>query len=138
MSNTRFNDHYVRAISQISAPVFPTDGRGIISLVKHLKAGGVIGIVADVGSRRAPVLKFFGIDAHTPLSAAEWALKYDAEMIPIFGIRQPDGCSFALHVEDPIAPSTAEEMMQRYNDIVEGIVRDKPDQWFWIHNRWKS
>jgi KDO2-lipid IV(A) lauroyltransferase len=83
------------------------------------------------------VLKFFGRDAHTPLSAAEWAVKYDAELIPIFGLRQPDGLSFKLHVADPIAHDAPEVMMQRYNDTVEKIVRDHMDQWFWIHRRWK-
>ncbi|NND21329.1 MAG: lysophospholipid acyltransferase family protein, partial [Silicimonas sp.] len=91
----------------------------------------------DVGSRKAPLLQFFDRPAHTPVSAAEWALKYDAVMIPIFGLRQPDGLSFRIHVADPIPPGTPEAMMQRYNDTVEQIVRQDPDQWFWIHKRWK-
>lgn len=138
MRNRAFNAHYVDAISTIAEPVFPTDARGIAGLVRHLKEGGIIGIVADVGSRKAPLLTFFGQPAHTPVSAAEWALKYDAVLIPIFGLRQPDGLSFRIHVADPIAPGTPEAMMQLYNDTVEEIVRADPDQWFWIHRRWKQ
>lgn len=138
MRNRAFNAHYVDAISTIAEPVFPTDARGIAGLVRHLKEGGIIGIVADVGSRKAPLLTFFGQPAHTPVSAAEWALKYDAVLIPIFGLRQPDGLSFRIHVADPIASGTPEAMMQRYNDTVEEIVRADPDQWFWIHRRWKQ
>ena len=137
MRNEAFNAHYVNAISTIAAPVFPTDARGITSLIKHLKAGGVIGIVADVASTKAPVLRFFDRAAHTPLSSAEWALKYDALLLPVFGIRQADGFTFAILVEKPIPHSTAEEMMQRYNDVVERVAREHPDQWFWIHKRWK-
>ncbi|NND19326.1 MAG: lysophospholipid acyltransferase family protein [Silicimonas sp.] len=137
MGNTAFNAHYLNAIATIAEPVFPTDARGISGLVRMLKDGGVIGIVADVGSRKAPLLQFFDRPAHTPVSAAEWALKYDAVMIPIFGLRQPDGLSFRIHVADPIPPDTPEAMMQRYNDTVEQIVRQDPDQWFWIHKRWK-
>ena len=137
MRNSAFNAHYVRAISTIAAPVFPTDGRGITRLIKHLRDGGVIGIVADVASRKAPVLSFFDRAAHTPLSSAEWALKYDALLVPVFGIRQDDGLSFTIRVEEPIAPGTPEAMMQGYNDVVEALAREMPDQWFWIHKRWK-
>ena len=137
MTNRAFNAHYVAAISAIATPIFPTDGRGIGALVRHLKDGGIVGIVADVASRKAPVLSFFGQPAHTPLSAADWALKYDALMLPLFGIRQPDGISFELLVEAPIPHSTPEQMMQTYNDVVERVIREDPAQWFWVHNRWK-
>ena len=137
MENPAFNAHYLKAISTIAEPVYPTDGRGITSLVRHLKDGGVIGIVADVASTKSPALKFFGKTAHTPLSAAEWAAKYDAEMIPVFGIRNDDGLTFRIHVAEPLARDTPEAMMQAYNDAVEEIVRAHPEQWFWIHRRWK-
>ena len=137
MDNAAFNAHYVKAISTIAEPVFPTTGRGITSLVKHLRAGGVIGVVADVASRKAPLLTFFGKPAHTPLSVAEWALKYDALLVPVFGIRGEDGLTFRLVVETPIAHSTPDAMMQDYNDVVEAVAREYPGQWFWIHRRWK-
>lgn len=138
MSNPLFNAHYVNALSTIAEPIFPTDRRGIINLVRHLKQGGIIGVVADVGSTNSPVLSFFGRSAHTPLSAAEWAIEYGAVMIPIFGLRQSDGLSFRIHVAEPIPCGTSEEMMQHYNDTVEEMVRENLDQWFWIHRRWKG
>ncbi len=137
MTNRAFNAHYVDAISTICTPVFPTDGKGVASLVRHLKGGGIIGIVADVASTKAPLLTFFGKPAHTPLSAAEWAAKYDAVMIPVFGIRQANGLDFEIRVEAPIPHDTPEKMMQAYNDVVERIIREDPAQWFWVHKRWK-
>lgn len=137
MENPLFHQHYLKAITTIAAPVFPTDGKGIASLVRHLKEGGIIGIVADVGSRTAPVLSFFEKPAHTPLSAAEWAIKYDAVMIPVFGLRQPDGLTFRIHVAEAIPNGDPSVMMQSYNDTVEAVVREHPEQWFWVHRRWK-
>ncbi|MEM7753765.1 MAG: lauroyl acyltransferase [Pseudomonadota bacterium] len=137
MKNKRFHAHYLKAISTIAEPVYPTNGRGIASLIKHLRGGGTIGIVADVVSRKAPLLRFFDKPAHTPVSAAEWAVKYDALMVPVFGLRQPDGLTFRLHVADPIPADEPEAMMQVYNDTVEEIVRAHPEQWFWVHRRWK-
>lgn len=138
MANKYFNAHYVDAISAIGKPVYPTRSHGIVSLLRHLRSGGVIGIVADVASRRAPVLDFFGQPAHTPLSAAEWALKFDALLLPVFGIRQDDGLSFRIEVCEPIAHNTPEAMMQSYNDTVEQFARRYPGQWFWLHRRWKG
>lgn len=137
MRNKLFHKHYLKAISTIAEPVYPTDRTGILALIKHLKNGGVIGIVADVGSRKAPLLRFFDKPAHTPISAAEWAVKYDAAMIPVFGLRKPDGLDFRLHVAEPIPLGEPAEMMQAYNDAVEAIIREHPEQWFWVHRRWK-
>lgn len=137
MRNTGFNNHYVEAIEQIASPVYPTTSRGIASLISHLKKGGTIGIVGDIGSTNAPLLSFFGQPAHTPVSAAEWAVKYDALLVPIYGLRQPDGLTFKIIADAPIPHGDPEEMMQAYNDSVEAITRAHMDQWFWIHKRWK-
>ncbi len=137
MRNSIFNDHYVKAVEHIASPVFPTTGRGIAGLIGHLKGGGTVGIVGDIGATGAPLLKFFGHPAHTPVSAADWALKYDALLVPIYGLRQDDGLSFRIFADAPIEPSDPETMMQTYNDSVEAITRAHMDQWFWIHKRWK-
>jgi KDO2-lipid IV(A) lauroyltransferase len=137
MRNTIFNDHYVKAVKQIASPAFPTTARGLASLISHLKKGGTIGIVGDIGSTGAPLLEFFGHPAHTPVSAAEWAIKYDALMVPIYGLRQPDGLTFNIFADTPNPNGDPNKMMQAYNDSVEAVTRDHMDQWFWIHKRWK-
>lgn len=137
MKNAAFNAHYLRAISGIAEPLFATDVRGIAGFVRHLRDKGIVAIVADVGSRKAPLLEFMGKPAHTPLSAAEWAVKYGADFIPIFALRQRDGLTFRIHVAEPVPHGAPQEMMQRYNDTLEQIVLAYPDQWFWIHRRWK-
>jgi KDO2-lipid IV(A) lauroyltransferase len=82
-------------------------------------------------------LSFFGHEALTALSAAELALKYDALLLPVYAIRRPDGLDFDILVEAPIAPGTPEAMTQALNDSLEALVRRHPEQWFWIHRRWK-
>lgn len=138
MRNTRFNDHYVAAISKIGEPVYPADRRGLTALIRHLAKGGIMGILVDVHALDGAPLRFFGKRANTALSAAEWALKYDALMVPIYGIRQPDGLSFVIHLDAPIAHDTPEAMTQALNDSLEVQVRANMDQWFWIHRRWRK
>ena len=49
MKNPSFHEHYLKAISRIATPVFPTDSRGIAGMIKMLKNGGNIGIVFNIG-----------------------------------------------------------------------------------------
>jgi Kdo2-lipid IVA lauroyltransferase/acyltransferase len=137
MKNPYFNNHYVAAISQIGTPVFPKGKKGLGDMVRHLRSGGMLGLLMDQAMRHGAPVTFFGQTAMTALSAAELALKYDAVVIPTYAVRQPDGLSFQIIVEAPIARGTPEAMTQALNDSLEAIVRQNIDQWFWIHRRWK-
>jgi len=137
MKNTYFNDHYVAAISQIGTPLFARGKRGMADMVRHLRGGGMLGLLMDQAMYRGVPLKFFGHTAMTGLSAADLALKYDALVIPTYAVRQPDGLTFEITVEAPIPHDTPEAMTQALNDSLEAIVRRNLDQWFWIHRRWK-
>jgi len=138
MRNPYFNAHYVRAISAIGEPMFEQGRTGMMQLVKHLRAGGVVGILTDLHFGAGRELMFFGKPAFTSLITAELALKYDAELIPVYAIRKENGLDFEIVAQAPVARSDAETMTQAVNDGLEHLVRTHPEQWFWIHRRWKS
>jgi len=138
MANPFFNDHYVQAISGIGKPLFPRGRSGLADMVRHLRSGGMLGMLVDQHMRHGEDLTFFGRQALTALSAAELALKYDALLIPTYAVRRADGLSFDIIVEAPIARGTPEAMTQALNDSLETLVRKHIDQWFWIHRRWKG
>ncbi|MEF3047415.1 lysophospholipid acyltransferase family protein [Pseudotabrizicola sp. L79] len=137
MSNPWFNRHYVRAIGTIGQPLFERGRRGMAQMLKHLKSGGMLGILPDQRINSGVMLHFFGVEAKTALSTAEMALKYDAVLIPTYAIRQPDGLSFQIVVDAPIAPATPEAMSQALNDSLEQVIRRNPSQWLWVHRRWR-
>ena len=137
MSNPWFNDHYVAAITAIGKPVFERGRSGMGQMLRHLKSGGMLGILPDQRISSGEKLMFFGQEALTALSTAEMALKYDALLIPTYAIRQPDGLGFRIVVDPPIPHSDAVEMTQALNNNLERLIRQYPDQWFWIHRRWK-
>lgn len=138
MKNRFFNEHYKAAIARIGTPLFPRGRAGLAEMVRHLRGGGALGILIDQHMRHGAPLTFFGHEAMTALSAAELALKYDALVVPTYAIRQPDGLSFDILVEAPIPHGTPEAMTQALNDSLEAVVRRHPEQWFWIHRRWKT
>ena len=138
MANVYFNAHYVRTMEDMSGPVFEQGRRGTAGFVKHLKAGGLAVLLFDIYEKHGVRLPFMGQDAPTGLSAAELALKYDALLIPFFAVRQPDGLRFEVELDSPIAHSNAEAMMLEATQALETRVTRYPDQWFWIHRRWKA
>lgn len=137
MANVYFNAHYVKTMADMSGPVFEQGRRGTAGFVKHLKSGGLAVLLFDIYEKHGVRLPFLGHDAPTALSAAELALKYDALLLPFFSIRQPDGLSFAVEIDAPIAHSNAEQMMLEATQALETRIKEHPEQWFWIHRRWK-
>ncbi|HBS49742.1 MAG TPA: lauroyl acyltransferase [Rhodobacteraceae bacterium] len=142
MANPRFNADYVAAMQARGGKLFAQgkrrDKRAMAAMVRHLRGGGLLAVVADLHVNHGAPLRFFGQTAHTSLVMAELALKYDALMVPVYGVRQPDGLNFEVEVHAPIPPSDPETMMQQLNDDLEVMVRRHMEQWFWIHRRWKA
>ena len=136
-ANRYFNPHYRAAIAAIGLPVFPRGRRGLAGMVQHLRAGGIIGLLIDQHMSHGAALTFFGRTAFTALSAAEMALKYNCLLVPVYGLRKPDGLTFEVVIQPAITHSTPEAMTQALNNSLEAIARQNLDQWFWIHRRWK-
>ena len=138
MHNRWFNRRYVAAMGALSEPMFEQGRRGMMQMVKHLKRGGVLAILTDLNAHDGVPLSFFGKPALSPLATAELALKFDAPLVPVWGIRARNGLDFEIVVEEPVPMSDAVTMTQEVNDRLERQVRERMDQWLWIHRRWKD
>jgi len=137
MGDADFNDHYVQAISRIGTPVFPRGRAGLGNMVRFLRSGGMLGLLMDQHMGAGEELQFMGRPAMTALSAADLALKYGALVVPTYAVRRPGGLDFDIIIEQPIPHGTPQAMTQAINDSLDRLVRAHPDQWFWIHRRWK-
>ena len=138
MNNPAFNAHYIPAMRAIAEPIFPRGRSGFAAMLKFLRGGGMLALGFDQFVHDGTKLDFFGLPSRTVLTPAELTLRYDALLVPINGIRQPDGLSFSVEVGQPIAHTTPEEMMQALNADLERQIRARPGQWFWVHRRWKK
>nr|WP_112874028.1 lysophospholipid acyltransferase family protein [Paracoccus endophyticus] len=139
MNNRAFNRHYIPTIEAIAQPLFPRAGRaGLTGMLRFLRRGGMLCLGFDQFDRHGATLRFFGLPSETVLTPAELALRHGAALVPIAGVRQPDGLSFRVEVGLPIPASDAATMMQALNDDLERLVRAHMDQWFWVHRRWKA
>lgn len=138
MTNPAFNRRYVRAISGIGTPIFARDRDGMAQMLRFLRKGGMVGMVADHYMKHGVLMDFMGKSARTSLAVAEIALKYNALMVPVYGIRQPDGVSFVVRIEDPIPHADPETMTRALHASTEVQITANPDQWMWSHQRWRK
>lgn len=137
MSDPVFNEAYVSKINAVGQPMFLRSRRGMVEMMRFFRDGGMVALAMDQHMSHGAELSFMGHPAFTALSAAEMALKHDALLVPFYGLRLPDGLSFEIRAEEPIPHGTAEEMTQALNDSLDRLVRQYPDQWLWVHRRWK-
>jgi Kdo2-lipid IVA lauroyltransferase/acyltransferase len=115
---------------------------GSRQMIEILKKGERIGIMLDQKMNDGIVVKFFGMDAMTAPAVARLALKYGCQILPTRIIRTA-GVRHKVIVYPPIEiPNTGNlhndvhTIMSRINSTLEGWIREYPEQWFWVHNRW--
>ena len=138
MTNPYFHEHYVQTLLAYGGPAFPRGAKGMRGVMKHLKSGGQLIILNDQHEAAAPVLDFMGHPARTTLSPAELALRFNALVVPYFGIRNADGLTFRCIMEAPIEHSDAITMTQEMNNRLSARIRAHPEQWFWVPRRWRA
>lgn len=112
-----------------------------------LRKGGMAAFLVDHNCRRgeAEFLPFLGQVAAVNKGPAILALRAKAEVWPIFPIRLPGGRVHVV-VFEPLDTEILDGSRQEritaicrfYTDAVERIVRSYPEQWFWMHRRWKT
>ena len=119
-------------------------GRG---LLKAMHAGGTVGILMDTNMTppQGEFVKFFGMDACTGTGLAHIARKTGAAVLPGFMLWEPDERRYVLRfgpeVEIPRTENVATDILegtQRCTSVMESWIRRYPDQWLWIHRRWKT
>ncbi len=138
MHNATFNAPYTKAMAALSQPMFKQGRRGTAQMIRHLRAGGNLAILTDINAKDGVPLNFIGKPALSPLTAADLALKFDALLLPVWGIRAENGLDFDILAEAPIALTDAVTMTQEIHTRLEAQIHAHMDQWFWIHRRWKD
>ncbi|HEV8590575.1 MAG TPA: lysophospholipid acyltransferase family protein [Pyrinomonadaceae bacterium] len=115
--------------------------------IKILREGGTLGILADVNAhpKEGVFVPFFGVPACTSSGVAMLAIRTNAVIIPLAGVwDEKENKYLAIH-GDAIEPklegdrqANIVDTTARFTTEVEKMIRAYPDQWLWIHKRWKS
>lgn len=128
-----------------NTPIFKNDAaRGMLRI---LKSARTVGILADQNTmpQEGVFVDFFGTPACTTTGIARVALHTDAAVVPGYAYWDENIRKYRLRFEPPVELTRSGnpeqdilENTQRFTKVIEEIIRQHPEQWVWIHARWKT
>ncbi|HWR67448.1 MAG TPA: lysophospholipid acyltransferase family protein [Desulfomonilia bacterium] len=135
--------------------VLPPKGGMVKNLINQLRTGHIVGMIIDQRGKRKDRLfcDVLGLPAPTNPSPAFIALKGDAIILPLYGFKERDRFIFRFakpidsrdfgndyqeitSISDCWKSSAVRDLSNAMHAWVSSTVREKPDQWFWLHCRW--
>ncbi len=142
----KFNELIVKLRENSGLKVIYRDDKSLLKkVVKALNNNEIIGIVPDqdVKGVDGVFVDFFGKLAYTPTGLVNIALFTGATVFPCFLVRGKN--KHKIIVEEPIQFEVTGDKdrdilvnTQKWSKVVEGYIRKYPEQWVWIHRRWKT
>jgi KDO2-lipid IV(A) lauroyltransferase len=126
-------------------PIFKNESARV--LLKILKDAGTVGILADQNTmpEEGVFVEFFGKEACTTTGIARVALHTEAAVVPGYAYWDESIRKYRLHFEPAVelvrTGDTERDIFvntQRFAKVIEAIIRRHPEQWVWLHARWKT
>jgi KDO2-lipid IV(A) lauroyltransferase len=111
-----------------------------------LQTGGILALLGDQNAgRKGCVVEFLGRDASCHKALALFALLNRAPMFVITCTRAKEPLRFTMSLDGLLDPAlnppqfgSVERLTQWYNDVLARRIRDEPEQYWWLHDRWKG
>lgn len=124
------------------AEKIPKGPAGAKLALHHLRKGHHLGMLVDQKMNDGIAVPFLGRPAMTAPALAELALRFDCPVLPARSVRL-GGYRFRVQIEPPFRFARSGDRaadvlaaMARVNAIIEGWIRETPEQWLWLHRRW--
>ncbi|MHB8412094.1 MAG: lysophospholipid acyltransferase family protein [Candidatus Acidiferrales bacterium] len=117
------------------------------AMLRVLHDGGTVGILADQNTslEEGIFVDFFGIPAATTTGLARIARRTDAAVVPGFLFWDDSMRKYRLRFEAAVLLERTEDEeadirvnTERFNNVIEDYIRAHPDQWLWVHKRWRN
>lgn len=122
--------------------MFAKGAHGARSAVRHLQQGGSLGLLVDQKMNDGVAVPFFGRDAMTAPALAQFAIRFNAPIVPIRVLRLGPS-RFRLVCEPPLLVartgdrvSDVQAICRAVNATLERWIRVEPASWLWLHRRW--
>jgi KDO2-lipid IV(A) lauroyltransferase len=117
----------------------------LIKIARILREGNVAGFLVDQypGSEEVKV-DFMGVPAHTHSTPAAMAVRFKVPIVAGFCYRTGLGFEYEGYFEEPMYPDPERDpqeevlrLTRRTNEAIERFIRAHPEQWLWMHRRWR-
>lgn len=138
-------DRWMEEMRQKHGPKTTDSGYSIREILKSLRKGHILALMVDQDNGKQGIfVKFFNDWASAPTGPALISLKTGAPIVPLAMF--PDyNHKHQLKIFPPIMPQQfsndpdgQQKLTARYTTILENLIRKQPEQWFWLHRRWKT
>ncbi len=145
LDNPQLDERLV-ALRQMGGNVVISKRRALPQILEGLRANRMVAVLIDqnVQAKDGIFVEFFGRPACTTTVAAALAVKTGCALVPCHARLLDDG-RYKLMLDPPLAwtPSGDRQadiaaLTQRLTAVIEGWVRETPEQWLWLHRRWKT
>lgn len=138
------SDAVVKLRADVMGQMIPSGFDAPVRLA-HLLQGGVhVGMLVDQHYTKGIDVTFFGRTCKANPLIAMLARQIECPIYGLRVVRLPDGNSFSGDITEPIVPPRDAEgridvagTMQAITAVIEGWVREHPEQWLWLHRRWR-
>lgn len=124
------------------ATMFPKGSQGARGVMDALKRGRPLGLLIDQKMNDGIEAHFFGRKAMTTPAFAQLARRFDCPIVAV-RIERLEGVRFRVTAYQGVTvprdgkPSEAvAATVQQFNDLLESWIRERPEQWLWVHRRW--
>jgi len=126
-------------------PIFKNESARM--MLRVLKDAGTVGILADQNTmpEEGVFVDFFGTPACTSTGIARVALHTDAAVVPGYAVWDESLRKYRLRFEPVVelartgdTEKDVADNTQRFAKVIEEIIRKYPEQWVWVHARWKN
>jgi KDO2-lipid IV(A) lauroyltransferase len=137
-------DLIVKLRAPLMGELIPTTLEAPVRLARLLQSGVSVGMLADQHYTRGVEVTFFGRRCLANPLIALLARQTGAPIRGMRVVRNPDGNSFWGEISDEVLPARDADgnfdiagTMQAVTAVIEGWVREYPEQWLWLHRRWR-
>jgi KDO2-lipid IV(A) lauroyltransferase len=141
-ANNPLVDRMITRFRGDSGELIPKGAVAARQAIATLRRGAHLTMLADQKMNDGIPVPFFGRPAMTAPALAALALRFDCDVLPA-RVERLAGAHFRLTVFPALLlPRTGDSrtdaatLMAKVNAMLEAWVRDRPEQWFWVHQRW--
>jgi KDO2-lipid IV(A) lauroyltransferase len=138
-------DRLIRNTRESKGVTLIKPGVSVRSVLRALKQNQIVLLLADQDAHEdGAFVDFLGQPSSTPTGPAVFALKQQAEILFCISVRKKDNRHHIyfekIKTDDLKAfnQETVKTLTQRHTTLLENYIREYPDQWFWMHKRWKT
>lgn len=144
-NNPLFNAAMMRTRARYGVKLFAAKGaEGTRGLITAMNAGRSVALMNDQKNNGGVAAPFFGQPAHTASGPTKLALRSGGVLQPM-SVQRLQGARFRVTAHEPIVlertgdrAADVEAGVVRINAFIEDRVRERPEEWFWVHKRWSD